>query len=154
MWKCRNCREAVEDNLDVCWNCGYGKDGKPSADSAIFQTQKSQVAASGIPTLEDETTPRKTDYTGREVSETRYPNLRLVASVYRLFGWLVVGVAVLAAFGTLLTSRDTGFFQIVMFLAMLLLGGIGFVSFLAFAEGIQVFLDIEENTRRAASRRK
>jgi hypothetical protein len=37
---------------------------------------------------------------------------------------------------------------------MFLLGGIGFVSFLAFAEGIQVFLDIEENTRRAASRRK
>jgi len=27
MWTCSKCREEVEDNFDVCWNCGTGKDG-------------------------------------------------------------------------------------------------------------------------------
>ena len=29
MWNCKNCHETIEDNLDVCWNCGTGKDGTP-----------------------------------------------------------------------------------------------------------------------------
>jgi hypothetical protein len=157
MWKCRHCHEKVDDNLDVCWNCGYSKEGKPPTDPSAFQEQKKEVAKfaeNETELLEEEPSEPRTRPTGREISETRYPNLRLVASVYRALGWLVAGVAVLAAIGALVTSRDTGFFQIVMFLAMLLLGVVGFVSFVAFAEGIQVFLDIEENTRRAATRRK
>jgi RNA polymerase subunit RPABC4/transcription elongation factor Spt4 len=30
MWKCQNCGEQVEDNLDVCWNCQVAKDGSPA----------------------------------------------------------------------------------------------------------------------------
>lgn len=29
MWKCSNCREAIDDDLDVCWNCQTAKDGSP-----------------------------------------------------------------------------------------------------------------------------
>ena len=29
MWQCSNCGKNVEDNLEVCWNCGTGKDGSP-----------------------------------------------------------------------------------------------------------------------------
>ena len=28
MWKCQNCNEQVEDNFDVCWNCGTKMDGR------------------------------------------------------------------------------------------------------------------------------
>jgi hypothetical protein len=27
MWQCGKCREKVEDNFDVCWNCGTSKEG-------------------------------------------------------------------------------------------------------------------------------
>jgi hypothetical protein len=27
MWDCRQCREAVEEKFDVCWNCGTARDG-------------------------------------------------------------------------------------------------------------------------------
>ena len=29
MWKCSNCKEQVDDDLDVCWNCQTAKDGSP-----------------------------------------------------------------------------------------------------------------------------
>jgi len=27
MWKCVKCREKVDDNFEVCWNCGTSRDG-------------------------------------------------------------------------------------------------------------------------------
>ncbi len=27
MWLCTKCREKLDDNFDVCWNCGTSKDG-------------------------------------------------------------------------------------------------------------------------------
>ncbi|HVK16874.1 MAG TPA: hypothetical protein VM533_07985 [Fimbriiglobus sp.] len=27
MWQCVKCREQIEDNFGVCWNCGTGQDG-------------------------------------------------------------------------------------------------------------------------------
>lgn len=28
IWICKKCKEEVEDNYDICWNCGADKDGK------------------------------------------------------------------------------------------------------------------------------
>lgn len=27
VWKCKKCKEEVEDSYDICWNCGASKDG-------------------------------------------------------------------------------------------------------------------------------
>lgn len=32
MWKCSNCSEHIEDDLDVCWNCQIARDGSSSED--------------------------------------------------------------------------------------------------------------------------
>ncbi len=37
MWQCRHCHETVEGNLDVCWNCGYSKDGVPPDNPEVFE---------------------------------------------------------------------------------------------------------------------
>ena len=28
MWKCSNCGESIEDDFDVCWNCGTSQSGE------------------------------------------------------------------------------------------------------------------------------
>ena len=83
----------------------------------------------------------------------RYRALRIVATVYRVIGWIVIVVGVLsscvvaalAATGPMARS-DIG---IIVGLVMGLVMGI---TLLATAEGIEVFLDIEENTREIARR--
>jgi len=32
MWSCTKCREKLEDDFDVCWNCGTTKDGVEDPD--------------------------------------------------------------------------------------------------------------------------
>ena len=32
MWQCMKCRQEVEDNFDVCWNCGTSRDGTEDPD--------------------------------------------------------------------------------------------------------------------------
>ena len=32
MWTCGNCREAIEDQFDACWNCGASRDGTLNLD--------------------------------------------------------------------------------------------------------------------------
>src|SRR5262249_37875869 len=32
MWQCVKCREQVEDDFDVCWNCGTARDGTEDPD--------------------------------------------------------------------------------------------------------------------------
>lgn len=29
MWKCAGCAESIDDEFDVCWNCGTSIDGEP-----------------------------------------------------------------------------------------------------------------------------
>ncbi len=106
----------------------------------------------------------------------RYRVLRIVATVYRVLGWIVIVVGLLsscafAAFA--ITAPGSGWFRgfmgygyvpgarmtaggiigaivtLIMGLIMTVLYGI---TLLAFAEGMQVFLDIEENTREIARR--
>jgi len=103
----------------------------------------------------------------------RYRALRIVATIYRVLGWIVIVVGVLSSCGftaLFTTTTVTGFpmgygpraemmvggvigaiITLVMGLIMTALSGI---TLLAIAEGIYVFLDIEENTREIARRIK
>ena len=99
----------------------------------------------------------------------KYRALRIVATVYRIIGWIVI---VIGALGTCASSvaavavpsymgRQFGYRAgaglgvieavIILVIGLLYTGLIG-VTLLALAEGIQVFLDIEENTREIARR--
>lgn len=102
----------------------------------------------------------------------RYRALRIVATVYRIIGWIVI---VIGALGTCASSAvavaGASYFStvgqrfgyragpgfgvieaiIILVIGLLYTGVIG-VTLLAIAEGIHVFLDIEENTREIARR--
>jgi uncharacterized protein YbjQ (UPF0145 family) len=43
MWSCPKCRELVEDEFDVCWNCGTAKDG--TQDPSFRQTDDADEEA-------------------------------------------------------------------------------------------------------------
>jgi len=99
----------------------------------------------------------------------RYRALRIVATLYRIIGWIVIVLGVLSSCGStalFITARGTmvggvytrapmwggiigALLALVMGLIMTALSGI---TLLAIAEGIEVFLDIEKNTREIAKR--
>jgi uncharacterized membrane protein len=101
----------------------------------------------------------------------RYRALHIVATIYRIIGWIVIVVGVLSSCGStafFITARGTmmggvytrapvwggvigAIITLVMGLIMTALSGI---TLLAIAEGIYLFLDIEENTREIARRIK
>lgn len=76
----------------------------------------------------------------------RYPALRVIAGIYR-------GIAVLAGIAAIVILF-IGFMKLNSYGLMLILGSIfggaiTVITCLATAEGIKVFLDIEENTRNS-----
>ena len=87
-----------------------------------------------------------------EILLLRYPALRTIAGFYQLLAFVVVILAVTGIVYALLNLRMGNGALIILGLSILV-GTIGAVTFFAVAEGIRVFLDIEENTRRAARRR-
>lgn len=103
----------------------------------------------------------------------RYRALRIVATVYRVLGWIVIVVGVLSScgFAALAIATPTLFGgamgygyapragiaggvvgAIIMLVMGLIMTALYGITLLAIAEGIQVFLDIEENTREMAKR--
>lgn len=41
MWRCAKCGEQIEDNFEICWNCGTGKDGsQPSDPQELLRIRK------------------------------------------------------------------------------------------------------------------
>ena len=104
----------------------------------------------------------------------RYRALRIVATVYRVIGWIVIVVGVLsscgfaafavAAPGLLRGAMGYGYPRagmaggvigaIIGLVVGLIMTALYGITLLAIAEGIQVFLDIEENTREIARRIK
>lgn len=59
MWTCSACGSTVEDNFDVCWNCGTGRDG--TADPSFVRADEAGPIADpivdGFPGLEAATGP-------------------------------------------------------------------------------------------------
>lgn len=81
----------------------------------------------------------------------RYPALRVIAGIYR-------GIAVLAGIAAIvilfigfmkLDSYGDEAFGLMLILGSIFGGAITVITCLATAEGIKVFLDIEENTRNS-----
>ena len=95
---------------------------------------------------------------GREPKE-RYGSLRLYSGVAFAFGWIIIGLGVVAAVaGVVLAVIDDD--RLGLGAPVLLLTSVGILMFfglvglrlLAYSDLILVFIDVEENTRLAASR--
>lgn len=82
----------------------------------------------------------------------RYPALRSIANIYKALAYLIGAIA---AVGIImgLSYLDNQFqrgFGITLLLQSIIGGAVGFITLLAAAEIIKVFIDIEENTRKTA----
>ncbi len=101
--------------------------------------------------------------------EARYSALRTIATIYKVIGYIVLVLTILAALAVCglsvaggsameALSRDFGGTGIVSgvvggliaFVVILIYGGLIAVSLIAFGEGIYLFIAIEENTRKTS----
>jgi hypothetical protein len=83
-----------------------------------------------------------------ETPSERYPALRTIAMSYRILAWLVATVAAIGLWFALMNlDKDFG---TLLLLSSIIGGAIGFITLLAASESIEVFIDIEKNTRRIA----
>lgn len=86
--------------------------------------------------------------TQRKESSSRYPALRVIAGIYRILAFLL-GIAAIGViiFGVRALDHSGVEEGISIIFGGFLGGLIGVITNLAAAEGILVFLDIEQNTR-------
>jgi len=105
--------------------------------------------------------------------ETKYRALRTIATIFKVLGWVILILGILSACGTSavlflggstmmgLTGSGGGgnagplwgvVAAIVTFIVMIITVGLYALILIAASESIQVFLDIEENTREMARR--
>jgi hypothetical protein len=105
--------------------------------------------------------------------EKRYRALRTIATIFKILGWVILVLGILSACGTAaaimfgvgtvpgMMGPDVGggegfvwvlIGSIVGFIAMVVTMGLYALILIAAAEAINVFLDIEENTREMARR--
>lgn len=127
MWKCKKCGENVEDQFDVCWNCGSDKMGNIALDKeeqSTLKEIKSEIAL--------------------ESSRSKYPALKAIAGFYTLFAWVIGIVSIICAV-FFVTKGDGGLFFAV---PILVVGALLVLGVLAISEGIMVLIDIEYNTRQ------
>jgi hypothetical protein len=98
--------------------------------------------------------------------EHRYRALRTIGAIYRVLGYIVLVLAILAFLaicglsvvgGTAASSILNRYGDvssviggILLSLLALLYGGITAISLIAFGEGIELLIDLEENTRKTA----
>jgi len=81
-------------------------------------------------------------------TQNKYPALRIISGIFKVLGWIIALISVISTFYFL--SEEDG----IQFLAIasILGGGILTLSFLSISEIIKVFIDIEENTRKASEK--
>ena len=134
MWKCKNCGEEGEENYDVCWNCGMGRDGSS-------------------PKLRKEMEPeKKKDKNGK--TDFRYPNLLRLSILYRILAWVALGSALICSIWIAVGDYYFPWFLKIIFVLLIFFGGvISYITFQAFADGIHVFMDIEKNTREGRQKK-
>jgi len=64
MWKCKKCAEKIEEEFDVCWNCGADKDG-----TLIDKDVVAQIKNAKIEQKNERIEERKNQVSVRKVSE-------------------------------------------------------------------------------------
>ncbi len=98
--------------------------------------------------------------------EHRYHALRTIGTIYRVLGYIVLAITVLAFLGICVfsvvggtasygISRQYGYGTgivsgILVSVGVLIYGGVTGISLLAFGEGINLLIALEENTRKTA----
>jgi len=82
----------------------------------------------------------------------RYPALRFIANIYKILAYVIAAVAVVGIVISLsyMENQFQRGYGIMLLLQSLIGGAVGFITFLAAAEIIKVFINIEENTRQTA----
>lgn len=85
------------------------------------------------------------------IEETKYPALRVISAIYKVLA-IIMGIAAFIAFIYGLTqlgegyrARETG---TTIIIASLAYGFIAVIAFLAVAEMIKLFIDLESNSRK------
>lgn len=82
-----------------------------------------------------------------DIVKEKYPALKFISKLFRILAWLIAITTVIVFFNML----SHGQMDIPIGIGVIIGGGILFATFIAIAEGIKVFIDIEHNTRIAAS---
>lgn len=77
-------------------------------------------------------------------SYDKYPALRTISGIYKVFAWIIGIVSIIVA-AIFLKAGETG---LIFSLISIVVGGLIVLGVLAVAESIMVFIDIEHNTRQ------
>lgn len=115
-----------------------GADAEAKKRNLNFNYEKEKIDAG----INEEIQKLKTD-----VVNERYPALRFISGVYRLLAWTILIATIIIL---LYMSSQGGQMGIPFTVGAILISGILFVTMLAAAEGIKVFIDIAHNTRITA----
>jgi hypothetical protein len=165
---CNACDEQNPATAKFCRSCGVklelvSMQGEQVAEtSAPPQWSASQMAVSSPSTAgpkdNDLAVDKPTsavsppaDYTPSPYAAREYAALRSIAALCRTLSWIAVGLAGLQALGGLWLMTESFFVGFVSLVAAVLGGGLIYILLQVVAESISVLLDIEANTRRAAS---
>ncbi len=126
MWKCEKCNEIIEDNFEVCWNCGNSNRGLETT----FVDKGEQVNFNQ---------PQRDIHFGSVKS--KYPTLIAISKILKIFA-AFTGVIVVILIIMSLTFNTAS-----LALFSLMIGGLSVLVLIALSEIIKVIIDIEINTR-------
>jgi hypothetical protein len=73
-------------------------------------------------------------------TENKYPALRTISGIYKVFGWLIIVATLIVAF---VLGQGSAIFALIS----IIVGALIVLGVFAAAESIMVFIDIEHNTR-------
>lgn len=141
MWECSKCGEQIEDNFDSCWNCGIGKDGSQPLESQEFvKIKKENMLSRAI--IKDKS---------KQKEQSRYPALQSISATFLILAWIVAILAVIGFIFSLFNLRgNEAVLGVPLLIGSLVGGAIIFITLLAASELIELFIDIEKNTRFAS----
>jgi hypothetical protein len=139
MWQCGNCNAEVEDDLDLCWKCGTGKDGSPPDDPEAFADNRQNALELAVDPGDG------TRAVGRPHNFYDF----IADALFALAGLTAIGTVIMAvladASSDVRTSGLAG--GAVAGLTVLFYGALTVFTIAALAAILRVALDIEWNTR-------
>ena len=124
MKRCPKCGLRHGDSVITC-DCGE--------DLVKVKTEKQKMAAPAF-----------------EYVPKRYSTLKSISTTYRVAAFIIAALAVIGViYGIAADGAPTVFGMHLSWVSMIL-GILGYITFMALSEGIMVFIDIEANTRAIA----
>jgi hypothetical protein len=141
MWKCKKCNEEVEDNFNVCWNCGSDKKG--SGTSFLDTGEQTGLNAP----IEEGSIDKIESKNSSDSSKSKYPSLIIISKLINFFAVFLIIDTIVAAI--------LYFVQLNWFISLsILIGGsiIGLIL-MGISRLILVLLDIEYNTRKLSKQK-